>query len=107
MKVLVTGGAGYIGSMTIQHLKSAGYDPVVFDNLVYGHRESIDCPIIVGDLEDKDTLFRSLEHYDFEGVIHFAAYALAGESMQNPYKYFYSNTVGGLNLLEYMQAKGI
>jgi UDP-glucose 4-epimerase len=107
MKILVTGGAGYIGSITVKYLINQGHDVVVFDNLVYGHRESINCPLIVGDLEDKEFLFNSLKEEKFDGVIHFAAYALAGESMQNPYKYFYSNLTGGLNLLEFMSEKQI
>jgi UDP-glucose 4-epimerase len=107
MRILVTGGAGYIGSITVRYLLSQGHEVIVYDNLVYGHRESIDCPLIVGDLEDKDFLFKSFEDKKFDGVIHFAAYALAGESMQNPYKYFYSNLTGGLNLLELMKRNQI
>lgn len=102
MRILVTGGAGYIGSITVAYLQKQGHEVVVFDNLVYGHKEYVKCPLVVGDLENKEFLFKSFENEKFDGVIHFAAYALAGESMQNPYKYFYSNLAGGLNLLELM-----
>lgn len=107
MKILVTGGAGYIGSITVRKLQSEGHEPVVFDNLSMGHRESVDCPLIVGNLEKKDEVFTLLQDYEFDGVIHFAAYALAGESMQDPFKYFYGNILGGLNLLEFMKEKQI
>lgn len=107
MKLLVTGGAGYIGSITVKLLEKEGHEVVVFDNLVYGHKESVESELIQGNLEDKEFLFSSLKDHSFDGVIHFAAYALAGESMQNPYKYFYSNLTGGLNLLELMKSKNI
>lgn len=102
MRILVTGGAGYIGSITVKYLQKQGHEVVVFDNLVYGHKESVDCPLIVGDLTDRDFLFSSLENQKFDGVIHFAAYALVGDSMHDPYRYFYSNLAGGINLLELM-----
>ncbi len=107
MKILVTGGAGYIGSVTAKLLLDRGHEVVVFDNLTYGHKEAVSCPLIVGDLTDKDFLNKSFENVDFDAVIHFAAYALAGESMENPNKYFYNNIVGGLNLLELMRKKGV
>lgn len=102
MRILVTGGAGYIGSITVRYLQSQGHEVVVYDNLVCGHKEAVDCSLVVGDLENKEFLFNSFKNEKFDGVIHFAAYALVGESMQNPYKYFYSNLTGGLNLLELM-----
>lgn len=107
MRILVTGGAGYIGSVTVKLLLEKGHDVIVFDNLVYGHKEAVSCPLVVGDLIDKDALFKSLEKEEFDAVIHFAAYALAGESMSNPYKYFFNNVSGGLNLLELMREKKI
>ncbi len=106
-KILVTGGAGYIGSITVKQLLEKGFDVVVFDNLVNGHNTNVSCPLVVGDLTDKESLFKSLEGYEFDGVIHFAAYTLPGESMQNPYKYFHANLQGGLNLLELMKKKNI
>ncbi len=107
MKILVTGGAGYIGSITVKLLQDKGHQPVVFDNLIYGHKEAVSCPLIVGDLLDKDFLFKSFAEEKFDAVIHFAAYALAGESMENPYKYFYNNIQGGLNLLDLMRQNNI
>lgn len=107
MKILVTGGAGYIGSITAKRLEKEGYEVLVFDNLSCGHKEAVSSKLVVGDLTDKDFLFESLKDEKFDGVIHFAAYALAGESMDNPYKYFQNNITGGLNLLEFMKEKGI
>jgi len=107
MKILVTGGAGYIGSITVKLLQEKGYQPVVFDNLIYGHKEAVNCPLVIGDLLDKEFLFKSLKDENFDAVIHFAAYALAGESMDNPYKYFYNNIQGGLNLLDFMKERSI
>ncbi len=102
MKVLVTGGAGYIGSITVKALLREGHDVIVFDNLINGHKESVSTRLIVGDLLDKKSL-KELGKEKFDGVIHFAAYALAGESMEAPYKYFENNILGGLNLLEFMK----
>ncbi|HEV2339144.1 MAG TPA: UDP-glucose 4-epimerase GalE [Patescibacteria group bacterium] len=102
MKVLVTGGAGYIGSITVKQLLEAGNDVTVFDNLSQGHKETVSCPLVIGDLLKKEDLLK-LNGYSFDAVIHFAAYTLAGESMQNPEKYFRNNILGGLNLLEYMK----
>lgn len=106
MKVLVTGGAGYIGSITVKALIREGFEVVVFDNLINGYRENIDTRLVEGDLLDKNSL-KQLDGEKFDGVIHFAAYALAGESMENPYKYFENNILGGLNLLEYMKNNNI
>lgn len=107
MKVLVTGGAGYIGSITVKELLKQGYEVVVFDNLAYGHREAVSCRLVVGDLLDKEALSKSLEEDQFDAVVHFAAYALAGESMREPFKYFLNNIIGGLHLLEFMREKNI
>ncbi len=103
MKILVTGGAGYIGSHTVAELLKAGHQVVVFDNLVYGHQQAVKCPVIVEDLLNKEAVGQVFEKNQFEGVIHFAAYALAGESMEKPAKYFENNLQGGLNLLEAMR----
>ncbi len=107
MTILVTGGAGYIGSVTVKRLLEKGHRIVVFDNLIYGHKESVTCKLVEGDLTDKKFLFESLKDENFDAVIHFAAYALAGESMQNPYKFFDGNILGGLNLLEFMRERQI
>lgn len=107
MKILVTGGAGYIGSITVKYLQSQNHEVVVFDNLSYGHKDSVNCPLIVGDLTDKDFLLDSFRGQKFDGIVHFAAYALAGESMKDPFKYFNNNILGGLNLLELMKQNEI
>jgi len=106
MKVLVTGGAGYIGSITVKELQNKGHEVVVYDNLAYGHKEAVNCPLIVGDLLDQEFLINNVTG-SFDAVVHFAAYALAGESMKDPYKYFKSNLQGGLNLLEFMRKRKI
>lgn len=106
MKILVTGGAGFIGSITVKALQKAGYDVVVFDSLENGYRESVTVPLVVGNLLDKESL-RQLDNYTFDAVIHFAAYLQVAESMTNPAKYFENNLQGGLNLLEYMKEKKI
>jgi len=103
-KILVTGGAGYIGSITVQVLKKAGFEPIIFDNLVTGHKESIaQEKFYQGDLvKDFNLLEKVLKEEKPEAVIHFAAMSLVGESVQNPQKYFTNNLKGVLNLLEMM-----
>ena len=101
--VLVTGGAGYVGSHTCKALSRAGYRPVVFDNLVFGHREAVRWgPLEVGELEDTTRLDAVFKAYEPAAVIHFAAYAYVGESVANPAKYYRNNVVGTLCLLEAM-----
>lgn len=110
MTILVTGGAGYIGSHTVKLLKSKGYDLLVFDNLVYGHQYIIDrleVDFIQGDLIDRALLDKIFQEYKIDAVIHFAAYAYVGESMENPAKYYRNNTVATLNLLEAMEGAGV
>src|SRR5690554_3593715 len=102
MNILVTGGAGYIGSTTEKRLLEKGHTVTVYDNLVYGHVDAVHCDLIKGELEDKEFFFSSLQGKNFDALVHFAAYAQAGESVQNPYKYFDSNIKGGLNFLEFM-----
>jgi UDP-arabinose 4-epimerase len=103
MRVLVTGGAGYIGSHTAKALAKAGHEPVVFDNLSFGHRWAVRWgPLVEGDLQDKALLSRILQQYEIGAVIHFAASAYVGESMKNPRKYFRNNVVNTLNLLDAM-----
>ncbi|HYK07946.1 MAG TPA: UDP-glucose 4-epimerase GalE [Candidatus Eisenbacteria bacterium] len=105
-KILVTGGAGYIGSVTVKRLLEKGMEVVVFDNLIQGHKEVVSCPLIVGDLLHPEDLSQ-LDSYDFDGVIHFAAHLSVAESMKDPAKYFQNNLQGGLNLLEYMKKRNI
>ncbi len=104
MKILVTGGAGYIGSICVEKLIDAGHEVSVFDNLTEGHRAAVDARarFMEGDLEDPTTLMRAFEAAEPEAVMHFAANALVGESMTNPSKYFRNNVIGGINLLDAM-----
>ena len=103
--ILVTGGAGYIGSHTVRELRSRGYDVVVYDNLSTGHIESIgDALFVKGDLFDVELLKDTFKKYGVDSVIHFAAYSLVGESMINPLKYYKNNVSGTLWLLEAMTA---
>ncbi|MDX2196186.1 MAG: UDP-glucose 4-epimerase GalE [Cytophagales bacterium] len=107
-KILVTGGAGYIGSHTVRLLANSGYNVIVLDNLVYGHREAIvntEVELIVGDLGDQDLTARLFEYHDIEAVIHFAAYAYVNESVTDPEKYYKNNVAASLNLLEIMRKK--
>lgn len=107
MKILVTGGAGYIGSHTVAELLKQGHEVIVFDNLVSGHKEAVKCPLVIGDLLHKEEIAGAFEKESFEAVVHFAAFAAAGESMENPAKYFENNIQGGVNLLEAMRKHGV
>ncbi len=104
MKVFVAGGAGYIGSVCVEHLLDHHYHVVVFDNLSEGHRKAIDprAEFIEGDLRDFDNVKAALDEVRADAVMHFAANALVGESMQQPEKYFRNNVAAGINLLEAM-----
>ena len=107
MKVLVTGGAGYIGSVTNNLLVSRGIETVVFDNLSTGHPEAVGTSrLIKGDLKNRSVIADVFIKEKFDAVIHFAALALAGESMEKPYEYYENNILGGLNLLEAMRKGG-
>jgi UDP-glucose 4-epimerase len=107
MKILVTGGAGYIGSHTVKELQNQKHEVTVFDNLIYGHKQAVNCPLVKGDLLNKESIKAVFKKYQFDAVIHFAAYAQAGESMTDPAKYFENNIQGGLNLLESMRESGV
>lgn len=108
MKVLVTGGAGYIGSHTCKALAKAGHEPVIYDNLVYGHKWAVKWgPLETGDILDRARLDSVLEKYQPEAVIHFAAFTYVGESVSDPGKYYRNNVTGSLTLLEAMRDKGI
>ncbi|MCX6354514.1 MAG: UDP-glucose 4-epimerase GalE [Candidatus Aureabacteria bacterium] len=108
MKILVTGGAGYIGSVTVAELIERGQEVVVLDSLEEGHREAITrgARLVVGALADGANTEKVLREYGIEVVVHFAAYSLVGESMENPAKYFINNVVNGLKLLEAMRGAG-
>lgn len=103
-KILVTGGAGYIGSFTIDELKKSGFTPIVFDNLQKGHREAIPkTKLYVGDLrKDLNLLDQVLKHEKPQAVIHFAGYIEVGESVLDPQKFFFNNVFGSLNLFKVM-----
>src|ERR1044072_5281222 len=108
MKVLVVGGAGYIGSVCAELLLNEGHAVGIFDNLSEGHRRAIDAraTFIEGDLAERDRIQSCLAEFEPEAVMHFAASALVGESMENPSKYFRNNIGNGLNLLDAMVATG-
>ncbi|WP_243544299.1 UDP-glucose 4-epimerase GalE [Pseudodesulfovibrio tunisiensis] len=106
--MLVVGGAGYIGSHTCKALALRGYEPVTFDNLVHGHEWAVKWgPLVRGDIMDRAALDAVFEHYDIQGVIHFAAYCYVGESMTAPGKYYRNNVAGTLTLLEAMRDHGV
>ncbi|WP_295393326.1 UDP-glucose 4-epimerase GalE [uncultured Thiodictyon sp.] len=106
--ILVTGGAGYIGSHACKALAHAGFTPVSYDNLVYGHRWAVRWgPLEEGDIGDRARLDAVIAQYRPAAVMHFAAYAYVGESVLNPGKYYRNNVVGSLTLLEAMRDHGI
>jgi UDP-arabinose 4-epimerase len=106
--ILVTGGAGYIGSHTCKALSAAGHRPVVLDNLSTGHRSAVRWgPLIEGDIADRRLVSQTLEKYQIDAVIHFAANASVGESMVNPFKYLFGNVAGSVTLLEAMSDAGV
>jgi UDP-glucose 4-epimerase len=109
MKIFVVGGAGYIGSICAELLLDEGHTVTVFDNLTEGHRRAVDrrAHFIEGDLVDRETISTALRDARPEAVMHFAANALVGESMQNPSKYFRNNVGSGLNLLDAMIAHDV
>ena len=109
MKILVTGGAGYIGSICVEQLLDAGHIVTVFDNLTEGHRQAVDlrAKLIVGDLQKDGDISEAMAATRPDAVMHFAANALVGESMENPSKYFRNNVTGGIHLLDAMIASGV
>jgi UDP-glucose-4-epimerase GalE len=108
MRILVTGGAGYIGSHTAMVLAAAGHEPVVFDDMSQGHDWAVKWgPLERGSLSDPSRLAQVFAAHPIDAVVHFAASALVGESMTNPAKYFRNNTVATLNLLDAMRDAGV
>jgi UDP-arabinose 4-epimerase len=108
MRVLVTGGAGFIGSHTCKALAHAGLEPVVLDNLSKGHRAAVRWgPFVHGEVSDRELLRQVMGKYRVEGVIHFAAHAYVGESVYEPRKYFQNNVANTLALLDAMMEVGI
>lgn len=106
--ILITGGAGYIGSHTAKAIRKAGFQPVVYDNLSRGFKELVKFgPLVVGDLHDSAMLTATLNEYKPAGCIHFAAFAYVGESVSNPGLYYRNNFGGSLNLVEALLAGGV
>ena len=105
--VLVTGGAGYIGSHTCKMLNHHGYIPVTYDNLIYGHKEAVKWgPFEEGDILDTNRLLQVFQQYRPGAVVHFAAFGYVGESVVDPGKYYTNNVSGTINLLEAMRKTG-
>ena len=106
--ILVTGGAGYVGSHACKALAGAGYLPVVFDNLSRGHREAVRWgPLVEGDIADQALLRAAIEQHRPSAIMHFAAYAYVGESVTDPAIYYRNNLGGSLSLLEAMRDTGV
>lgn len=108
MKILITGGAGYVGSACLRHMAAEGHDVVAYDNLVEGHPKAVgDNKLVVGDIADTEKLKETLASFQAEAVMHFAAATNVGESVENP-EYHYRNNVGGtLSLLNAMRETGV
>lgn len=103
MAILVCGGAGYIGSHINKQLHKEGYETIVFDNLIYGHKEAVKWgKLVVGDLKNVDEIEAVFKNNQIDAVFHFAAYAYVGESVEHPEKYYYNNVANTLNLLHVM-----
>jgi UDP-glucose 4-epimerase len=108
MRILVTGGAGYIGSVVCEELARRGHDLVAYDNLAAGHRDAVPARValVEGDILDGERLRRTLERQRSEAVVHLAALSLVGESIAEPARYWHTNVTGGLVLLDAMRAAG-
>ncbi len=108
MSVLVTGGAGYIGSHTVAELRRQGREVVVLDSLELGHRAAVlDAPLVVGNIADADLVARTVAEHGVDAVVHFAAYKAAGESMEQPERYFSNNVASTNSLLHALQQSGV
>src|ERR1700742_917821 len=110
MNVLVAGGAGYIGSHTVKRLKEAGHAPVIYDNLSRGHKAAVDVlkvPFVDADLNDRPTLTSALRQHKIDTVMHFAAYAYVGESVDKPLMYYQNNVATTVSVLQAMQETGV
>ena len=108
MNILITGGAGYIGSHTGRLVEGSGDSPIIFDNLCTGHRWAAESRLLVeADLQDKASIQQALDQHRIDAVIHFAAHAYVGESVAQPRKYFHNNVVNTLNLLDAMLDVGV
>lgn len=109
LNVLVTGGAGYIGSIVVERLIEEGHRALIYDNLSKGHRKAVapEATFVEGDLSDREKLVMAFDRHKIEAVIHMAASSLVGESVQNPHLYFTNNIVSGITLLDAMLTVGV
>ena len=109
MRILVTGGAGYVGSFCVRELVRTGHEVVVLDNLSRGHRQAVDpnAKLVVASLADRDVLARTLSEHAVEAVIHFAAFAEVGESVSDPLRYYRNNVADTVALLQAMADQGV
>lgn len=110
MNVLVAGGAGYIGSHTVKCLQEAGHKPVIYDNLSRGHRtvaEILKAPVVVADLNDQGALSAALRDHNIDCVMHFAAFAYVGESVEKPLMYYQNNVATTISVLQAMEQAGV
>ncbi|WP_310484798.1 UDP-glucose 4-epimerase GalE [Chamaesiphon sp. VAR_48_metabat_403] len=109
--ILVTGGAGYIGAHAVKALEAKGFQVIILDNLVYGHRDPVEthlkAKLVVGDISDRSFLDKLFTDNKIDAVMHFAAFAYVGESVTDPAKYYQNNVVGTLTLLDAMRQHGI
>jgi len=107
-KIFITGGAGYIGSHIVASLGEKGFDVLVYDNLITGHRDALlSGKFVIGDLKDTHLLKSTLHDFKPDAVMHFAAFIQVGESVQDPLKYYVNNSVNAINLLDAMMSEGI
>ena len=108
MRILVTGGAGYIGSHAVRLFLERGHDVWVYDSLTLGHRRSVPAErLLVGDLSETQRIDHAVVEKRIEAVVHFAAFAAVGESVQHPAKYYQNNLVNTLNLMECLRRAGV
>ncbi|MEX0613120.1 MAG: NAD-dependent epimerase/dehydratase family protein, partial [Pirellulales bacterium] len=108
MRVLVTGGAGYVGSHAAKLLAESGHDVVIVDNMAEGHRPSVgQLPLVTADLLDRELIVAALRDHKIEAVMHFAAFAYVGVSVREPATYYNNNIVGSLALLDAMRTAGV
>ena len=107
MRILVTGGAGYIGSHVVWYLRQHGHETVTFDNLSRGHADAVRGPFVQGDLCRRDDVEQAFEEHNPEAVMHFAAHSQVGESVCDPRLYWHDNLLGALNLLDVMRAREV